>query len=118
MNLVIDDVDIDPFPLICDDTATIQVEVVNTGSTSTGAGFSVFVRDTEVEDGDTVETTVGAVPPLAPGQHFDSEMKLTVDDEGNERHRLSIFIDSANVIPETNEGDNAYVTEYTLQGDC
>jgi hypothetical protein len=118
VNLEIEDVDISPYPLTCGVTSKIEVEIRNEGSTSTGQGFSVFVRDTEEEDGDTVETTVGAAPPLGPGEVFEVDMFLTVDDQGGEDHRLSIFIDSANVIPETNEGDNAYVTEYYLEDNC
>jgi len=114
-NIVIDAVNIDPFPLNCGETASINVTIRNAGSGATNSGGSIFVSDIHVSDGQQQQSTVGTFPVLNPGQTFVSQMRLTVSTYFNERHRLNITVDSNNQVAETNDGDNFWSSEYDLK---
>jgi hypothetical protein len=75
--------------------------------------------DTRTADGTVVESTVGAFPALGAGEEFIGIIPVTVSAFTNEQHTVSIQIDSAGVIPETNEADNAVTVVYELaRGAC
>ena len=56
---------------------------------------------------------------MQPGETFRVEMPLTVSTNYAETHRLTLTIDPANQIAETQDGDNTQTVEYTLlKGAC
>jgi uncharacterized protein YraI len=114
-NLVIDAVQVTPFPLNCNQTASINVTIRNAGVTPTNSGGSIFVQDMHVNTGQSQQSTVGTFGVLNPGQTFVSQMFLTVSTFHSEQHRLTINVDSNNQVIETNEGDNFWSSEYQLQ---
>lgn len=113
-NLVVQSITLSPDPPRCNQTFTITARVANMGSGSTDSGGSISVQDVYIGTGSVTGTTSGAFPPLGPGQTFDAVMRLTVDTYYNEGHRLTLVVDSASQVTETNEGDNAGIREYTL----
>jgi hypothetical protein len=106
---------VSPHPLNCGRTATINVVVQNNGTGAALAGGTIFVEDIHVASGARQQSTEGTFPLLQPGQTFTSEMRLTVSTFFNEGHRITIRVDNGNTVPETNEGDNTYSTDYVLQ---
>jgi uncharacterized protein YraI len=114
-NIVIDAVNISPFPLNCNQTASINVTIRNAGTGATNSGGAIFVQDVHVATGQQQQSTVGTFPVLNPGQTFVSEMRLTVSTYHSEQHRININVDSNNQVAETNEGDNFWSSEYQLQ---
>ena len=114
-NIVIDAVQITPFPLNCNQTASINVTIRNAGTTPTNSGGSIFVQDVHIGTGQPQQSTVGTYPVLNPGQTFVSQMFLTVSTFHSEQHRININVDSNNQVIETNEGDNFWSSEYQLQ---
>jgi hypothetical protein len=113
-NIVIDGVNIDPFPLVCGQTATVRVTIRNAGNGATNSGGAIFVQDIHVSSGQAQQSTSGTFGVLNPGQTFVSEMFLTVSTFYNERHRINITVDSNNQVAETNESDNFWSSEYDL----
>lgn len=106
---------ISPHPLQCNKTASISVTVQNNGTGATAAGGTIFVEDVRASDGSRQQSTTATFPVLQPGQNFTAEMRLTVSTFFNEGHRINIRIDSDNAVPETNEGDNNFSSDYVLQ---
>lgn len=106
---------ISPHPLNCNQTARISVVVQNNGTGPTASGGAIFVEDIHVASNGRQQSTEGVFPVLQPGQTFTSEMRLTVSTFFNEGHRIIIRIDSNNQVPETNEGDNQFTSDYVLQ---
>ncbi len=114
-NIVIDAVNISPFPLNCNETASINVTIRNAGNGATNSGGTIFVQDVHISSGQQQQSTVGTFPVLNPGQTFVSQMRLTVSTFHREQHRININVDSNNQVAETNEGDNGWSSEYQLQ---
>jgi uncharacterized protein YgiM (DUF1202 family) len=114
-NIVIDAVVITPFPLNCNQAASINVTIRNAGTTATNSGGTVFVQDVHVASGQPQQSTNGTYPVLNPGQSFVSQMFLTVSTFHTEQHRININVDANNQVAETNEGDNFWSSEYQLQ---
>ena len=114
-NIVIDAVVITPFPLNCNQTASINVTIRNAGTTATNSGGTIFVQDVHVATGQPQQSTNGTYPVLNPGQTFVSQMFLTVSTFHSEQHRININVDANNQVAETNEGDNFWSSEYQLQ---
>ena len=106
---------VSPHPLNCGQAATITVRIQNNGTGAALAGGTIFVEDIHVASGARQQSTEGSFPLLQPGQTFDSVMRLTVSTFFNEGHRINIRVDSNNTVPETNEGDNNFSTDYVLQ---
>ena len=118
-NLVAGIVVLNPATPTCNQTFTVGFDVANLGSENTAASGIVSLVDTRVADGTVQATTIGGFPVLTPGQTFRVDMPLTVSTWFNETHRITLTIDQAGQIPETQDGDNVRVIEYTLQqGSC
>lgn len=118
-NLVINSLTIAPDPPSCRETFTVTVRVLNAGTGATNASGTLLLQDIHAASGAVTASTNGGFPALNPGQTFDVVMRLTVDTFYEEAHRLTIAVDSLAQIPETNEGDNSAVRDYTLRrGDC
>ena len=118
-NIIIDAVNITPFPLNCNETASINVTIRNAGTGASNSGGAIFVQDVHINSGQQQQSTVGTFPVLNPGQTFVSQMRLTVSTFHREQHRININVDSNNQVAETNEGDNTVLRDYTLRrGDC
>jgi uncharacterized protein YgiM (DUF1202 family) len=114
-NIVIDAVNITPFPLNCSETASINVTIRNAGTGATNSGGTIFVQDVHISSGQQQQSTTGTFPALNPGQTFVSQMRLTVSTFHREQHRININVDSGNQVAEINEGDNGWSSEYQLQ---
>jgi hypothetical protein len=118
-NLVSGVVVLNPSAPTCNVTFTVGFDVANLGTENTIASGIVSLVDTRAADGTVQATTIGGFPVLTPGQTFRVEMPLTVSTWFNEVHRITLTIDQGGQIPETQDGDNVRVIEYTLaQGSC
>jgi hypothetical protein len=106
---------VSPHPLQCGEAATVRVVVQNSGTGATAAEGRILVEDIHVGSNARQQSTEGTFPVLQPGQTFTAEMRITVSTFFNEGHRIVITIDNNNTIPETNEGDNRFTTDYVLQ---
>jgi len=118
-NLVAGIVVFDPPTPTCAQTFIVAVDVANLGSEQTFAPGVVTVSDARASDSTVQQTAIGGFPPLLPGQTTRVNIPLTITTYYNEVHRLTITVDSSNVIPESNEQDNVRVIDYVLQkGAC
>jgi SH3-like domain-containing protein len=110
---------LDPAAPTCAQTFTVGLDVANLGTAQTVFSGTVSLTDTRAVDGSVQQTTIGGFPVLVPGQTFRVNMPLTVSTWYNEVHRITLTIDPGFQIPETNEGNNVRVVEYTLaKGAC
>jgi hypothetical protein len=108
-----------PNPPVCNQTFNVGFDVANLGSQPTAASGIVSLTNVRAADGSVQASTIGGFPVLQPGQTFRVDMPLTVSTWFNEVHRITLVIDQANQIPETQKGDNTQTIEYTLQqGAC
>lgn len=118
-NLVAGIVVLNPTTPTCQQTFVVGFDVANLGTTATTASGTISLVDARAADGSAQGTTIGGFPVLQPGQTFRVDMPLTISTWYGEVHRITLVIDPANQIPETVEGDNTRVIEYTLQkGPC
>lgn len=118
-NLVAGVVVFDPGSPTCAQTFTVGFDVANLGSQQTLGPGIVSLSDARAVDGAIQGTTIGGFPVLLPNQTFRVNMPLTISTYYNELHRITLTIDSQGQIPESVEGDNTRVVEYTLQrGSC
>ncbi|RMG83042.1 MAG: hypothetical protein D6712_13715 [Chloroflexi bacterium] len=119
-NLVLS-VSVSPHPLVCNQTANVTVTVTNNGTGATTGEAALSVQDILVENGSVQQNAPApAVPVLQPGQSAGPfVVPITVSTFYNALHRIVVTVDSNGSIPETNENDNTYTTEYVLsQGSC
>lgn len=120
VNLVIGWTRVSPHPLECGVEARLQIPIVNTGQSwfETGSGhILVLVEDFHVAT--SIPTTRLELQvntdQFGPGvQHIVETGPIYVDTFINELHRLEVHVDANNEITETNELDNAWITEYIL----
>ena len=120
INLVLGWTRVEPHPLQCGPGAMIYVPTVNTGlswfKTDTGH-VAVAVEDYHVATGVRTARYVLQVntDQFGPGARRVLELgPIHVTDYVNELHRLEVRLDDANAVPETNERDNIWFTEYVL----
>lgn len=115
VNLVAGNFRFDPGSPKCNQTFNIYMDVANFG-TVTSTSTSLTIQDFRLADGTFQESTVGGIPPIAPGQTLNvGPIPITVKTYYNEQHRLLMLVDGQNTIVETNEGDNAKEAIYTLE---
>jgi hypothetical protein len=114
INLVAGVLELNPFPLRCNQNTAIGFDVANLGSAPTTQSGRVTVTDYRVADNSVQGSTFGDFPILQPGQTFRVLMNLTISTWYNEQHRLVVEIDAANVFGEANRGDNRREVIYTL----
>ena len=118
-NLVAGIVVLNPNPPVCAQTFVVGFDVANLGTGPTAASGIVTLTNVRAADGSVQASTIGGFPILQPGQTFRVDMPLTVSTFYNETHRITLVIDQANQIPETQKGDNTQTIEYVLQkGGC
>lgn len=118
-NLVAGVVVSEPASPQCGQTFVIGLDVANLGTQPTTISGSINLVDVRAADGSQQGTTVGGFPVLQPNQTFRVTMPLTISTWYGEVHRITLTIDPANQIAETNEGDNTRTFEYTLEkGTC
>lgn len=114
-NLVIDSFRLEPSNPVCGQTFTIVMVIENTGTTDTNNSATIDVDNRHLDSGSVTEETVGAVPVISADGQFTARIPITVDTFEGETQRLEIRLDSTNNVPETNEGDNFFTFDYTLQ---
>lgn len=119
VNLVAGNFRFDPPSPTCSQTFNIYMDVANFGSSTSPSGV-ISVQDFRRADGSFQTSTVGAFPPIAPGQTINvGPIPLTVSTFHSEEHRLLMTVDGNNAIFEFNEGDNVKEAIYFLQkGPC
>jgi hypothetical protein len=119
VNLVAGNMQVSPFPPVCNQPFTVIFDVANLGTAATAGNVNVTLEDVRAADGSRQVITSTTLGPIQPGQTINVGFQMTVSTWFNETHRLIGRIDSENAIPETNEGDNQRVIEYVLQqGGC
>jgi uncharacterized protein YgiM (DUF1202 family) len=119
VNLVAGNMQVSPFPPVCNQPFTVIFDVANLGTAATPGNVNVTLEDVRAADGSRQVITSTTLGPIQPGQTINVGFQMTVSTWFNETHRLIGRIDPENAIPETNEGDNQRVIEYVLQqGGC
>lgn len=114
INLVAGNFRFDPGSPNCGQTFNIYMDVANFGSSFSPSGV-ISINDYRQLDGVFQTSTVGAFPPVAPGQTLNiGPIPLTVSTYYNENHRLLMKVDGSNLIFETNENDNTKEASYLL----
>ncbi|MCB9449839.1 MAG: SH3 domain-containing protein [Anaerolineaceae bacterium] len=115
VNLVAGNVTLSPASPNCAQTFNVFVDVANFGTTANTISGSISVVDTRTADGSVQQTTVGVFGQIQPGQTINiGPIPITVSTYYGEQHRITVTVDSAGQIAETNEGDNVNSTTYTL----
>ncbi|MCB9456425.1 MAG: SH3 domain-containing protein [Anaerolineaceae bacterium] len=115
VNLVAGNITFNPASPNCAQTFNVFVDIANFGTTANTITGTISVVDTRAADGSVQQTTVGAFGVIQPGQTINvGPIPITVSTYYGEEHRISIVVDSAGQIAETNEGDNSNVKAYTL----
>ena len=118
-NLVAGKVVLDPSPPTCAEQFTVGIDVTNKGSQPTISKGTVSAVDRRDSDGSQQASGTGTFPTLDPGETYRVNISLTVSKWYNEKHVISLFVDSDTVIPEFDESDNKTSVSYTLQqGSC
>lgn len=118
-NLVAGNVTFDPPSPTCNQTFTVRFDVANLGTEATNGSGTVTLVDARAADGSVQGQTVGGFPVIQVGQTFRVDMPMTISTWYAEQHRITLTIDQANQIPESNSNDNGISVEYTLnRGDC
>lgn len=118
-NLQITGLAIIPSPPQCLQAFTVQLNVRNTGTEATTAGASIFVFDRHVATASQGAQGSATVPVLAPSQDFVVDVSLTVSTFFAEEHQIVATVDSGATVPESNEGDNSFSSNYVLgSGSC
>jgi hypothetical protein len=121
-NLVGGNVALQPPSPICGQTFNVGFDVANLGSQPTASGGRVSLVDISLRDDSQRGNTIGGFPVIQPGQTFRVNMPLTIGNGSgfpfpiSEPHQITLVIDPDNQIPETGEGDNTRIINYTLQG--
>jgi hypothetical protein len=109
---------LNPVQPVCNQPFTVSIDVANLGTVALPGGF-VQVTDVRAADNQLPTTATVAFPVINPGQTLRVDVPLTVSTFFNEVHRITIAIDPANLLIETNEGNNVRTIDYTLaQGAC
>ncbi|MBZ0276716.1 MAG: hypothetical protein K8I60_11250, partial [Anaerolineae bacterium] len=99
----------------CNQTFNVSVDIANFGTTANLNGGSIYIVDTRTADGSVQQTTVGAFGIIQPVQTINGgPIPITVSTFYNEEHRITVTVDSAGQVPETNEGDNVNARTYIL----
>lgn len=121
INLVVGWTEVTPHPLYCGAEARLRVPIVNTGLSwfKTESGHvSVAVEDFHVGTGISTAKYVLQVntDQFGPGVRRVLDLgPIFVEAYVDELHRIEVRLDDANAVPETNEADNIWVTEYILR---
>lgn len=122
VNLVAGNIRIEPANAPCfppgQGSFNIFFDIANLGTQANTIGGSISVVDSF--NGQQQASTTGAFPVIQPGQTVGvGPMPLTVSTNFLATHRLTLVIDSTNIIVETNEADNSRTLDYTLdKGQC
>ena len=121
VNLVVGWTEVTPHPLYCGAETRLRVPIVNTGlswfRTATGH-VSVAVEDFHVGSGVSTTRYIMQVntDQFGPGVRRILDMgPIFVESYVDELHRLEVRLDDQNIVAETNELDNIWVTEYILR---
>ena len=126
VNLVIGWSRVEPHPAICGLPLRITIPIVNTGREeffTDNANIQISVENIHLRSGFIHPARDFTAPTwrFKPGDRrgvpiiFENENDIVRDGNTiNDRYRLQIRIDSANQVPETNETDNTWDTEYIL----
>ena len=121
INLVVGWTEVHPHPLFCGAEARLRVPIVNTGLSwfKTDSGHvSVAVEDFHVASGVSTTRYVLQVntDQFGPGVRRVLDLgPIFVEQYVDELHRIEVRLDDANAVPETNEADNIWITEYILR---
>jgi hypothetical protein len=110
---------INPNPPTCGVPFQVLVNITNSGNLRTNVAATVVIRDIHVATGLVQAEAIRSVPEIDPGQNFVVGADFTVSTYYNEEHRITVLIDTSNLVPETNEADNTLASSYVLQkGAC
>lgn len=120
INLVVGYPRVEPHPLVCGVGAMVYVPVVNTGlnwfDTLSGQ-VGVALEDYHVRTGVSTARYVLDVKTdqFGPGVRRVLELgPIAISSHVNELHRLEVRLDEHGAVPEVNEVDNNWFTEYVL----
>jgi len=118
-DLIMTEISTSPHPAVCGEAYTITATVRNIGSGSANSGGLIEVRDAR-HDGAGLETTTIAFRQLEAGGSQKVKGKLTQSRYFAELHHITVVLDSANQVAETNENNNLHATSpYILaKGKC
>ncbi len=121
INLIVGWSQVVPHPLSCGEGTMVYVPIVNTGLSwfkTDSKHVSVTLEDFDVISGISTNKYVLQVntDQFGPGVRRVLELgPIYVSHFPNALHRLEVRLDDENAVPETNEADNIWFTEYILQ---
>ncbi|GAB1421672.1 hypothetical protein MASR2M15_18530 [Anaerolineales bacterium] len=120
VDLIVENVVVNPHPLVCNQTSSITVTVKNVGSAAASAGGLIRVEAVRVADGAVLGSTDTPFPALGPGAAHAAVASLTVSTFVNEEHFIRAVVDISSTVSESNESNNMYEgANYILQkGSC
>lgn len=122
VNLVLGWTNVDPHPLRCGENTMIYAPIVNTGRSwfDTASGHvKVTVEDFHVATGIPTVKYEQLIPTdqFGPGvRRIIALGPINIYDFLQELHQMRVQVDVDNAVPETNETDNVWFTEYVLVG--
>jgi hypothetical protein len=120
VNLVLGWTHVDPHPVYCGGRTMVYAPIVNTGQSwfDTDSGHvKVTVQDFHVATGTPTLKYEQLVPTdqFGPGVRRIIELgPIFIYDFLQEMHRIQVQVDAINAVPETDESDNVWFSEYIL----
>lgn len=118
-NLVVNGLNSDPRPAVCNQDFTVLVNVTNTGPSRTPQSALLLVQDRHVGSNQITTSGTATVPQIDPGQSWVATVVLRVSTYYLEEHDIIATVNYNNAFSETNTNDNRMSFRYTLaQGGC
>ena len=120
VNLVVGWTQVEPYPLYCGITTSVQVPIVNTGQDwfdTEDSHITITVQNIHVPSSIvTYEKRFNiGTSQLGPGQRQFYELgPLVVNTYVDDLHRLQVTADQDGEVDEINEADNVWISEYVL----
>ena len=108
-NLVMENINISPWPPKCNETVNITLTVRNNGTGASNNGSIRVVDKLNSTGADGSSTSIGFSQLPAKGGH-NVFGNLTVSTNFEEDHHITLYLDNGNAIPETNENDNVWAS--------
>ena len=119
VDLIMQNVVIDPHGVRCGQTYRITVQVRNNGPGNAANGGHILVRDSGLNGTGQPQTTEIAFGPLNAGAVQDVFGHITPTLHVDTLHHINLHLDGHNQVPESNDANNYHATApYQLSGSC
>jgi uncharacterized protein YgiM (DUF1202 family) len=110
---------LEPLTPQCNQAFNVFINVTNNGATTSNQAVDVQVTNKHTRTGQIIQTSNGSAPVLAIGQNWVVVVPMNISAYIGEEHEIIVTVDPANLIPDTNRGNNSTSIKYTLgAGGC